>query len=187
MLGSFVAHGVTQQECESESILQILAGADSTATTLRCTLLYVLTNPPVHAKLLVDIKTAANNGKISHPVDKYAEATELTYLQACIKEGLRMWQPLNGLGRRFSPPEGRTINDVHIPGGVEVGVSLHTMMRRKDLFGHDAESFRPERWIESDQETLHLYGRTLDLSFGSGRTELFREEYRVDGVEQGFC
>jgi cytochrome P450 len=42
MLGSFVAHGVTQQECESESLLQILAGADSTATTVRCTFLYIL-------------------------------------------------------------------------------------------------------------------------------------------------
>jgi cytochrome P450 len=54
MLGSFVAHGVTQQVCESESMLQILAGAESTATTLRCTFLYILTNPTVYAKLLAE-------------------------------------------------------------------------------------------------------------------------------------
>ena len=82
MLGSFVAHGITQQKCESEPMFQTLAGADSTATTVRCTFLYVLTNPPVYAKLLAEIKDAVHGGKISFPVVKYTEASALTYLQA---------------------------------------------------------------------------------------------------------
>jgi hypothetical protein len=72
-----------------------------------------------------------------------------------------MWQPLNRLATRLSPPEGGTIHGVHISGGVEVGISHYAMKRRKDLFGHDADLFRPERWIESEHETLRPYERML--------------------------
>ena len=51
MLDAFIAHGLTQLEAESESLLQILAGSDSTATTIRVTFLYMLTNPTVYSKL----------------------------------------------------------------------------------------------------------------------------------------
>lgn len=33
-----------------------------------------------------------------------------------------------------------------IPSGRNVGWSLYTMHRRKDLYGEDAEEFKPERW-----------------------------------------
>jgi cytochrome P450 len=70
---------------------------------------------------------------------------QLPYLQACVKEGLRLWQPLNGIQTKVAPPEGATINSVWIPGGTQVGLSQHSMMRRKDFFGADAEIFKPDR------------------------------------------
>ncbi len=94
MLGSFVRHGLTQEECESESMLQILAGSDSTATTLRTTFLCILTHPHVYMRLLAEIRSATDAGNISFPVITNAEALKLPYLQACIKEGLRIYQPL---------------------------------------------------------------------------------------------
>jgi cytochrome P450 len=36
---------------------------------------------------------------------------------------------------------------VFVPKGMEVSYSVHIMHRRKDLFGPDAEDFKPERWI----------------------------------------
>ncbi|KAK1656592.1 pisatin demethylase, partial [Colletotrichum godetiae] len=45
MLGSFVAHGLTQKEASSEILMQILAGSDTTATAIRATLLHLITNP----------------------------------------------------------------------------------------------------------------------------------------------
>ena len=170
MIGSFVRHGLSQLQCEAETMVLILGGADSTATALRSTLLFILTNPRVYIKLLAEITQAVENGNASFPVIKISEATPLQYLQACIKEGLRMYHPLCGLGSRASP-EGVTINDVFIPEGTDVGVSEYGMLRRPDFFGADADTFKPERWIEeTDVEKLQMNERTWDLVFGSGRS-----------------
>jgi cytochrome P450 len=168
MLDAFISHGLTQVEAESESTLQILAGSDSTATTIRMTLLYLLTNPPVYMRLRAEIDGALADGGVSFPVITNQEALRLPYLQACIKEGLRMWQPLNGIVTKVAPPEGATINGTWIPGATQVCFSKHNMMHRQDLFGADADFFRPERWL-TDPDTLKGYERVWELSFSYGR------------------
>ncbi|KAL8866759.1 MAG: hypothetical protein Q9198_008768, partial [Flavoplaca austrocitrina] len=169
MLGSFVNHGLTQQECEVESLIQILAGADSTATALRTTLLYILTSPPTYSRLREEMTLAIEAGKVDYPVISNSQAQALPYLQACIKEGLRMFMPLHGLAGRVSPyPDGATINGVFIPPGTEVGLSNFAMNYRTDFYGPDADTFHPERWIENDAETVKRYERTQELIFGTG-------------------
>ncbi|KIW68377.1 hypothetical protein PV04_04330 [Phialophora macrospora] len=169
MLNSFIKHGLTQLEAESESLLQILAGSDSTATTIRMTLLFILTNPAVYIKLRTEIDSAIADGQISFPVVKHSEAQALPYLQACIKEGLRMWQPLNGIGTKLSPPEDIEVCGVRIPAKTQVAIGQHMMMRRRDLFGEDASIFRPERWVENNPETLKRMERVWELTFSAGR------------------
>ncbi len=39
---------------------------------------------------------------------------------------------------------------VFIKKGTAVGYAVYAMHRRKDLYGSDAESFRPERWDPND-------------------------------------
>ena len=114
MLGSFVKYGLTQQEAESEAMVQVLGGSDSTATAIRMILLYVVTSPAVYAKLRkeLDDSEALFNGSLITS----ANSRKLPYLQACIKEGLRIWPPLQALNSKLSPPGGETVNGVHIPG-----------------------------------------------------------------------
>ncbi len=169
MLNSFIHHGLTQLEAESESLLQILAGSDSTATTIRMTLLYILTNPPIYLRLRHEIDTAIATGGISFPVVKNAEALALPYLQATIKEGLRLWQPLNGIATKLSPPEDIEISGARIPGGTQCGISQHMMLRRRDYFGEDAAIFRPERWIDNEPERVKQMERVWELTFSAGR------------------
>ena len=120
MLGSFVRHGLTQEEAESECVFQILAGSDTTATAIRAIMLNLLTNPPVLKKLIDEIDAGIRSGDISSPI-KDAEGKELKYLQAIIKEGLRVFPPVTGLIEKCSPPEGDHWNGVFIPGGTAVG------------------------------------------------------------------
>jgi cytochrome P450 len=169
MLSSFISHGLTQEEAESESLLQILAGADSTATSIRCTLLYLLTHPVAFAKLRDEIDKAVDSGNVTFPVIRYSVGLQMPYLQACIKEGLRLWQPLNGIQTKDSPSEGVTVNGIYIPGGTQVGWSSHSMMKRQDIFGEDADLFRPERWLDGDPETIKGYERAWEITFSAGR------------------
>ncbi|RSM20322.1 hypothetical protein CDV31_000817 [Fusarium ambrosium] len=89
MLGSFVAHGLTQKEAESEILLQIIAGSDTTATAIRSTMLHIITNPRVYNQL----RTEISNTTYSEPIIPDSIGRDLPYLQAVIKEGLRIFPP----------------------------------------------------------------------------------------------
>jgi len=169
MLGSFVRHGLTQQECESESLLQIMAGADSTATAMRCIFLHIITSPPVYSKLCAEISAGLKEGHISSPVIRDAEARDMPYLQACIKEGLRIWPPLTGLMTKMAPPEGDHFKDYFLPGNTQIAYSAWGVQRRTETYGEDVDVFRPERWLEATGETLKKMERSQELVFGSGR------------------
>ncbi|PGH27760.1 hypothetical protein AJ80_00548 [Polytolypa hystricis UAMH7299] len=171
MLGSFLSHGVTRAEAEQETVLQIFAGSDTTATTIRTTVLFLITQPLALVKLQNELDQAEREGRLSRPILTYEEAKSLPYLQACVKEGLRIWPPVMGLMQKVVPPEGDTLDGRFVPGGTNIGYCAWGVHRRPETFGHDAEIFRPDRWLEGDPEgeKLQAMNRTHDLVFGSGR------------------
>lgn len=73
-------HGLTQAQCEVESIFMFVAGSDTTASAIRATLLHILSTPRVYQRLKDEIKAAVNAGRVSHPITQ-TEARELPYLQ----------------------------------------------------------------------------------------------------------
>lgn len=169
MLGHFVSKGLTQVQCEAEANLQIIAGSDSTTTSLRCTLFLLITNPVAYRRLRSDIDRLDQKGSVSHSVIAYSEAQGIPFLNACVLEGLRMYPPLFGLQTKLAPPGGDTVKGIFVPGETEVGVCYSSMCRRKDIFGEDSHVYRPERWIEADHEQRQLYQKTVDSVFGTGR------------------
>ncbi len=146
-----------------------MAGADSTATAIRSTFLHMITNPHVYSKLKAEVLEFERKGLISSPVITDAESKKLPYLQACIKEGLRIWPPLTGLMTKLAPPEGDTYKGIFIPGGTEMGYSPWGVHHNKKTYGDDADYFRPERWLDAEGEELHLMNRSVEVVFGSGR------------------
>ncbi|QDS74791.1 hypothetical protein FKW77_002041 [Venturia effusa] len=168
MLGSFLRHGLSQAEAESETVLQIMAGSDTSATIIRAGFLNMLTSPTILARVRAEIDEGIANGHISSPI-KDVEARKLTYLQAVIKETLRLWPPVQGLLLKVVPPEGDTFKGTFIPGGTFIGQSTWALGRDVDIYGHDAVLFRPSRWLESTLEQLAIMDRQADLGFGYGR------------------
>ncbi|TQS32065.1 hypothetical protein Golomagni_07632, partial [Golovinomyces magnicellulatus] len=165
MLGSFVAHGLTQKQAESEILLQIVAGSDTTATVIRSTMLHIMTTPRVLAKLLSEIESA----NLSAEIISDAKARTLPFLQAVIKEGMRIFPPVAGLMAKQAPPQGHYWKGVFIPGGTRVGSCAWGLFRREDIWGEDSQQFRPERWLESSPEELSAMEGALDLIFSYGR------------------
>ncbi|ATY67502.1 cytochrome P450 [Cordyceps militaris] len=184
MLGSFVSHGLSQSEVESEILLQMyssarslfhlvrsltwqtsVAGSDTTATAIRSTLLYISTSPRIHAKMRQEI----DDTPLSDAVVSDETARSMPYLQAVIKEGLRMFPPVAGLMAKEAPAGGHYWKGVFIPGGTHVGVCAWGIFRRQDVWGTDANEFRPERWLDSTPEQLGRMEGTLELIFSHGR------------------
>ncbi|KAI6084808.1 BcABA1, cytochrome P450 monooxygenase [Hypoxylon rubiginosum] len=168
MLGSFVTHGLERQECETEALFMIIAGFENTASVIRTTFLYLMTNPRVYQKFKEEIKQVVRDGRASSPIT-YEEAKRIPYLQAVIYEGIRMRPPAPGLYPKSVPPEGDVIHGKFIPGGTAIGMNTSAVMRSTDLFGADADLFRPERFMEADEATRAEMERNAELVFGYGR------------------
>ena len=107
-------------EVQADCGLERVAGSETTATGIRAILLFVITTPRVLWRLRAEIDEAEKNGNISSPI-RDTEARALPYLQACIKEGLRMFPPVTGLFNKVVGPEGDVFNGMFLPGGTEIG------------------------------------------------------------------
>ncbi|KAM7204746.1 Pisatin demethylase [Naviculisporaceae sp. PSN 640] len=168
MLSSFIRHGLPQQQCEAELPSQFVAGSDTTANALRVGVLMAATIPRVLAALRKDIDDAAEAGRLSSPITT-AEAKQLPYLQGFIWEILRLNPPAALLLPKVVPPKGDTFDGKFVPGGTKIGVDFWSMCRRPEIFGDDADVFRPERWVEASPEERDKLERTTELIFGWGR------------------
>lgn len=62
---------------------------------------------------------------------------------------------------RYVPHEGATICDIDIPAGTIVSMSANVIHMDKEVFGEDADQFRPERWLDVSSEQLKLMDRSF--------------------------
>lgn len=81
--------------------------------------------------------------------------------QAVIKEAMRV-HPSNCYPlERVVPNEGAMVCGHFLPGGTIVSMMAPVINRAKNVYGEDADDFRPERWLEADTETLKAMERTF--------------------------
>ena len=134
-------------------------------------MMFVISSTRVYNTLITEIDHAEHQGNISSPVINNAEAKKLSYLQACIKESLRLQPPVTGMSLKEVPAGGDTIHGYFIPGGTRVGLAQWAMQRKKSVFGSDADVFRPERWLDAnvDPERHLMMKKCTDLIFATGR------------------
>jgi cytochrome P450 len=95
----------------------MVAGSDTTAISLAAILYYFLKNSACLQKLRDEINTLTRQGSLSKS-PTFKESQQMPYLQAVIKESLRM-HPATGLPlERVVPEGGTTISGYYFPKGV---------------------------------------------------------------------
>jgi cytochrome P450 len=77
--------------------------------------------------------------------------------------------PFSGLVMKQAPPEGDTFDGMFIPPGTRIAHNTLALQRLPEIYGNDAELFRPERWLDADAARLAQMKSTVDLVFGYGR------------------
>jgi cytochrome P450 len=90
MLASFVRNGVSGDDLFQEAFEQILAGSDTTAAAIRIILLYIISHPRVYRKLQEEIDQFTKEHNSAEGVISDADARQLPYLSAVVREGLRV-------------------------------------------------------------------------------------------------
>lgn len=76
-------HGMNKSETVAESLIQIIAGSDTTATAIRSTVLHIITTPRVYQRLKKDIKIALDVAGVSSPITN-TQAKNLEYFQVWV-------------------------------------------------------------------------------------------------------
>lgn len=170
--------GLNPKELEGAVNIQLIAGSDTTATGLRATLLYLITNSRVLRRLRLEINEAIASGKVSRPVIQSHESKQLPSLQACIREGLRIHAPTAPLLSKVAGLEGATLHGKFVPAGTRIAHNQWGLLRNAEVFGEDVDVYRPERWLsegmpavegEKEEERKTRMLRDLDLLFGFGK------------------
>lgn len=127
-------------------MLLIIAGGETTASTLTVWTYFVCTNRKVYKRLVDEIR-----GKFKSTDDMVWEAVQpehLPYLHATIQEALRLIPPPAASQQRIVPPGGTTICGEFIPGGYYVAVP--PFVTHFDTNFKDPLEFRPERWLSRE-------------------------------------
>ncbi len=161
---------MTDQRVLTMAVSMAFAGSETTAISLSAVFYYLLRNPRCYYTLMLEIDAAVQAGQIQDRPSgllSWNESQTLPYLDACIKEACRM-HPAAGLPlERITPPQGAEICGRHIPAGTIVGCSAWVIHRRTEIYGDDADYYRPERWLESDEEKLKEMNANM-FHFGAG-------------------
>ena len=132
--------GLADGEVRDELLTLLLAGHETTATGLAWTFDLLLHEPRVMAR---------------------ACEREDAYLDAVVKEALRIRPVIQGVGRvvREQPFE---LGGYEVPVGVEINPSIRTIHRRGDLFP-EPDRFLPERFQSDDPPDTYTW-----IPFGGG-------------------
>jgi cytochrome P450 len=158
---------ITKQDIFTMSSSNIGAGSDTTSITLSAILYYLLKNPSTYRRLQSEIDIAAKEGRISDPVT-FKEAQGLSYLQAVIKEALRI-HSATGLGlQRLVPATGATLAGRQFPPRATVGINAWVAHRNTSVYGSDADVWRPERWLEIEEQGRGGEVEKYFFAFGMG-------------------
>lgn len=132
-----------QAELTAEALTQLIAGSDTTSNT-SCALLYhCLSKPAVVKKLQAELDAALPTDN----VPTYDKVKDLRYLDMVISETLRIHSTSSqGLPRLVPAGDGVDLAGHHFPPGLVLSVPAYTMHHSKEIWGADADEFRPERW-----------------------------------------
>jgi len=141
-------HDLKQDEIVVNSALFIVAGSETTANLLSGLIARLIWNPDKYQKLVFEIREAFN----SEDQLTYENLSKLTYLNACLEEGLRIHPPVPTGLLRTVPKGGDTIDGAFVPAGTSVAVSSWAAAHNPVNF-RDCDQFIPERYIDKEYDT----------------------------------
>jgi cytochrome P450 len=93
------------------------AGSDTTGITLTAVIYYLMKSPACLQRLRDEIDTAEQEGRLSTPLT-FKEGQQLPYLQATIKEALRLHPAVGQILARIVPEGGAELAGKFFPAGV---------------------------------------------------------------------
>ncbi|KAF7715240.1 Uncharacterized protein PECH_008736 [Penicillium ucsense] len=147
---------LSERDVFAAAVANIGAGAETVSTAAQTVLYNLLRNPHLLKRARQEIDEAQSRGELSSLI-QYNEASQLPFLQACLKEAYRTHPGVAHNLPRISPKGGITIAGKYFPAGVILSVNPWVIHRNAEIFGADAEIYNPDRWLREDLKTMDAY------------------------------
>lgn len=146
-------HPVKKGDVMIEGVNILGAGADTTTIGILAILGALLLHSEQKERLQREIEEAYQKLGLGDGLEiGFKEAEKLPFLSAVIKESTRLHPSIQYQLPRYVPKGGIQIGPYYLPVGTCCGISPASMNRSKDIFGDDADEWRPDRWIASSKE-----------------------------------
>ncbi|KAI0800178.1 cytochrome P450 [Fomes fomentarius] len=155
------ASRLSHQEIVSQMRTILLAGQETTSNTLSWALLELAKQPHIQSRLRREVHAMERTIRARGDTDfTVADFEAMPYLQAVLKEILRFYPAVPHTYRQslhddvlpLSKPivtrSGKTIHEIPIRAGLRLILSVCAYNREKDVFGEDAQTFNPDRWLD---------------------------------------
>ncbi|KAI9045877.1 GT1Gtflike [Aspergillus affinis] len=132
-----------------------LIAGKSPSITLTIACFYILKSPRIKDRLQTELDEFDKRtpGGISGPQLDWRALTRLAYLDAVVKESLRIVPPIPGLLPRVVPTEGMEIGPYFLPVGARISGALLAFHHNETVFPNPG-CFNPERWLQASPDEL---------------------------------
>lgn len=154
-------------------ILFFLAGFETTSSALVHTLFHLAQDQEIQNRLLSEIEEALHGLDITSGEYYDTVMTKISYLDACIKETLRLYPPLVRLERRVNT-DGYNLGGVELENDQLVTISAFAIHRNPKYYPEPL-TYNPERFMPENKHLLTPY-TYLPFGVGSRNCRIFLDK-----------
>jgi cytochrome P450 len=167
---------LSDDEIAAQSLIFLLAGFETTGTTLSCTAYLLATHPDLQEKLIEELdKARKSRGDMS----LYELVQKIDYLDQFISEVLRLHGPAFNILRACE--EEVVIKGVRFPKGVDVNIPNYCLHRDPEAW-EKPEEFYPDHFTAEAKEKRHPYSF---LPFGTGPRHCIGMRFALNEIKIG--
>ncbi|GAB9475629.1 Cytochrome p450 [Globisporangium polare] len=146
----------------------IFAGKDTTSHSMSWFIISMNRYPQVLKKIRAELNEKLP-GLVSGetPIPSIDDLPQLTYLEAAIRENMRL-NPVLPMSAREANQDTVLCDGTPVPKGTRVTLALYAASRRTEIWGDDALEFKPERWIDQATGKLAVFPASKNIYFWAG-------------------
>ncbi|KAL0477051.1 Cyp4x1 [Acrasis kona] len=162
---------LTDQELVSDVFIFLVAGHETSATTLSWMLYELMLNKHVQDKMYEEVKTVLSGLKFDElTVDTYEK---LTYTKCAVTETLRKHPPVSGVPKMTRTDT--TIGKYLVPKNTEIYLDV-AQVQKNEKYWPDAKTFKPERFDPESSE-YHKVKSCSFLPFSLGQRKCIGSKF----------
>lgn len=160
-----ITEGILPEDVLTVLLDMMLIGVNTTAHCVAFLFYHLAKNPRAQHNLYEEIKSAPEKLEREN-------LRNMKYMQACIKESLRLKPPMPVLSRILT--KDIVVYNYVIPKGTYMLLATHLSSTKEEFF-EDAEKYKPDRWLSPEMNESRLQ-HLASIPFGHGSRACLAKE-----------